>query len=135
MENLMQSTPDALAVYRTETTLIGHFRHRKEWLSIAARGAQGYAVVQVDGPDAYDAAASWGQHISAAVNACAGIPTAALCDGVVAELLEALEGVLAWAEESKYKIDCGDSERRIWFYSTLEKARAAQARAKGGGKM
>jgi hypothetical protein len=45
------------------------------------------------------------------------------------ELLEALNGILAWADDSKFKIDCGDSERRIWFYNALEKSRDAIAKA------
>jgi hypothetical protein len=46
-----------------------------------------------------------------------------------AAMLDGLKGIVAWADDSKYKIDCGDSERRIWLYNTLEKAHAVLAEA------
>jgi hypothetical protein len=133
----MKTSPDSLAVYRTES---GHklgILYRKEWLSIGPRGVKGFAVVQVDGLAAADAADTWGTHICAAVNACAGIATQALQPGLLENLLAALEAVLPFAENEEASLyECwkrngdGDYDETLTACTAaLDAARAILAKA------
>jgi hypothetical protein len=94
----MKTATKALDCYRSESGEHLGIPYRKEWLSIGPRGVKGHAIVHVDGSDAKDAVDTWGRHLCAAVNACAGIATEALEQGVVCELVEALAAVLPYAE-------------------------------------
>ena len=120
----MKSTSNIMNYYRSESAVHLGVRYRKEWLSIGNQGTKGYVVVHVDGRGAEEEADTWGQHICAAVNACAGIPTEALRGGVVADLLEFAELWLGTQPGAAYKQFLHDEVLR-------EKAIAAIAKARG----
>ena len=134
----MKSSPNAMHIYRTESGEHLGVTYRKEWLSMARRGLKGYAIVHVDGSDAEDATDTWGQHISAAVNACAGIPTAALRAILLSEVLAALEALLPFAENEESSLyECwkrdgdGEYDASLTACTTaLDSARAILAKAK-----
>jgi hypothetical protein len=71
------------------------------------------------------------RRIAAAVNACAGIPISALEQGAVAELLEALDYLLAQTVDMDLKYGIGLSEGEE---DARAKALAVIAQAKGGAQ-